>query len=134
MVHLATEAASAPIGQDAAVQASAPARPWPMYRTRNGAPRWFQRWLEAFWIVTGKWSLHRAWQHGLDDGSRNEFRRVVINGGDLMPIMNATIYATRAAMPGGARPTDEEMCDLRRKAWGAVQSASIVLRGARSFR
>lgn len=58
-------------------------RPWPIYRNRRGWPRWYQRWIEAFWIVTGKWSLHRAWQHGHDHGTTWEFDRIIRNMGDI---------------------------------------------------
>lgn len=56
-------------------------RSWPIYRDRRGWPVWWQRWLEAWWLVTGRWSLHRAWQAGVDHGSRMEYQRTVINGG-----------------------------------------------------
>lgn len=56
-------------------------RKWKIHRNRRGTPRWYQRWLEAWWIVTGRWSLHRAWQDGLDHGAKMEYRRTVINGG-----------------------------------------------------
>jgi hypothetical protein len=59
---------------------SALRRDWPIYRNRYGRPRWFQRWLEAWWIITGKWSLHRAWQGGFDAGHASEYRRLIING------------------------------------------------------
>lgn len=57
------------------------ARPWKIHRDKKGKPRWFQRWLEAYWVVTGKWSLHRAWQRGCEYGTACEYRRTVINGG-----------------------------------------------------
>lgn len=56
-------------------------RKWTIHRNRRGAPRWYQRWLEAWWIVTGKWSLHRAWQDGRDYGTLKEYERILINGG-----------------------------------------------------
>jgi hypothetical protein len=56
-------------------------RPWVIHRNKKGWPRWYQRWLEAWWIVTGKQSLHRAWQAGLDHGSAMEYCRTVIHGG-----------------------------------------------------
>ncbi len=69
-------------------------REWPAYRTHIGhgwfmkirrrppfGPVWWHRWLEAWWIVTGKWSLHRAWQHGMDQGHADEFHRTVVMGG-----------------------------------------------------
>ncbi len=45
-------------------------RQWTIHRNRRGRPRWYQRWLEAWWIVRGTWSLHRAWQDGLNHGSQ----------------------------------------------------------------
>jgi hypothetical protein len=56
-------------------------RRWTIYRNRRGSPRWFQRWLEVWWIATGKWSLHRAWQDGMTYGAQEEYRRMGINGG-----------------------------------------------------
>lgn len=62
----------------------APSPPHPggfrIYRDRSGTPRWFQRFVEAWWIVTGRWSLHRAWQNGLDYGSMQEWRRMRAGG------------------------------------------------------
>lgn len=56
-------------------------RKFKIYRNRRGWPCWYQRWLEAWWIVTGSWSLHRAWQDGKDYGTRMEYQRTVVNGG-----------------------------------------------------
>jgi len=50
------------------------ARAWPSIK---------QRVREAYWCLTGEWSLHRAYQRGLDDGTRHEFTRIMINGGGL---------------------------------------------------
>lgn len=49
-------------------------------RDRHGWPR-FQRLLEAWWILTGKWSLHRAWQKGHDRGAAMGYHRTVVMGG-----------------------------------------------------
>lgn len=57
-------------------------RRWKIHRKRNGWPRWYQRWLEAWWIIIGRWSLHRAWQDGVFHGSAEEYKRIIINGGD----------------------------------------------------
>lgn len=54
-------------------------RKWTIHRNRRGWPRWYQRWLEAWWIITGKWSLHRAWQDGKDLGGRMEYERLITN-------------------------------------------------------
>jgi len=51
-----------------------------IHRNKRGHPRWYQRWLEAWWIVTGGWSLHRAWQDGLTYGTDLEYRRLIYNG------------------------------------------------------
>lgn len=37
-----------------------------VWRDRRGWPIFAQRLREACWILTGKWSLHRAWQSGYD--------------------------------------------------------------------
>lgn len=54
-------------------------QPFKIYRDRRGSPMWFQPAIEAFWIMTGRWSLHRAWQSGLDEGSAREYSRLIIN-------------------------------------------------------
>jgi len=56
-------------------------RPFKIYRNNKGWPRWYQPWLEAYWIISGRWSLHCAWQEGYDHGRRMEYQRTVINGG-----------------------------------------------------
>ena len=58
-------------------------RKFKIYRNRQGWPTWYQRWFEAWWILTGEWSLHRAWQDGLTHGQHCEWRRVIINLGDI---------------------------------------------------
>lgn len=52
---------------------------WTTHRDKRGCPRWYQRFLEAWWVVTGKWSLHRAWQVGKDQGGIDEWRRLIVN-------------------------------------------------------
>ena len=65
-----------------APQTTEPApRRFTIYRDRRGWPRWFQPYLEAWWIIQGKWSLHRAWQDGVNYGSRMEYERTVVRGG-----------------------------------------------------
>jgi len=54
-------------------------RNWTIFRNRRGWPRWYQRFYEAFLIVAGRHSLHRAWQLGVDQGSRLEYRRLITN-------------------------------------------------------
>lgn len=41
-----------------------------------------QRLWEAWAVLTGRRSLHRAWQNGVTYGSRNEYARIVTQGGD----------------------------------------------------
>jgi hypothetical protein len=53
---------------------------WRMKLNRRGGPVWWHRWLEAWWIVTGKWSLHRAWQAGKDKGHTDEIQRTLRGG------------------------------------------------------
>lgn len=67
--------------QDTIVAKAADPRPFTIYRDKRGKPRWFQPYLEALWIIQGKWSLHRAWQAGHNHGAAMEYQRTVINGG-----------------------------------------------------
>lgn len=56
-------------------------RNWTIHRNRKGWPTWYQRYLEAYWIITGKWSLHKAWQDGVQHGTKMEYHRTVIMKG-----------------------------------------------------
>lgn len=56
-------------------------RPFKIYRDKRGKPMWYQRYLEAWWIVRGGSSLHRAWQAGHDHGTHMEYYRTVVMGG-----------------------------------------------------
>lgn len=56
-------------------------RQFKIYRNHKGWPRWYQRYLEAWWAITGEWSLHKAWQQGMEYGTQMEYERTVINGG-----------------------------------------------------
>lgn len=58
-------------------------RPFKIYRNKRGWATWYQRWLEAWWTITGKWSLHKAWQAGHDHGTRFEYERIIKNMGDI---------------------------------------------------
>lgn len=51
-----------------------------IYRNSRGGPRWYQRLVEAWWVLTRRHSLHSAWQAGMDYGSRLEYRRLITNG------------------------------------------------------
>jgi hypothetical protein len=117
MDHRTSEGASAPIGQAAAQGASPDPRPWKIHRNKRGWPIWYQRLVEAWWILTGRWSLHSAWQNGKDHGSAREFQRIIVNGGDLGPLIDSTIYATTSAVLNGSEPSAGLMNDLRRRAW-----------------
>lgn len=54
-------------------------RDWTIFRNRRGAPRWFQGLYEAWLILARRHSLHRAWQRGLEQGSRMEYERLITN-------------------------------------------------------
>jgi hypothetical protein len=66
-------------------------RRWHIYRDKRGTPRWFQRWLEAWWVITGRWSLHRAWQDGVTLGTDMEYRRLITNKAYLAEIRPQTV-------------------------------------------
>ena len=59
---------------------------WKTFRNRRGTPRWYQRFYEAWLIVIGSQSLHRAWQNGCNYGSRIEYRRLITNRAYLAEI------------------------------------------------
>jgi hypothetical protein len=44
---------------------------------------------DIFLIATGRITLHVAWQEGSTTGSMNEYRRIMINGGELVPYVKA---------------------------------------------
>lgn len=58
-------------------------RGWEIHRDGRGWPRWYQRFLEAWWIITGEWSLHRAWERGKTYGSHSEYERIIKNMGEI---------------------------------------------------
>ena len=51
-----------------------------VYTDLRGNVRWFQRWIEAWWVLTGQWTLHRAWQNGYDDHAVDEAARRMRGG------------------------------------------------------
>lgn len=55
------------------------AYPWPIYRDRRGYVRWYQRALEAWWIITGRWSLFSAFEAGVLRGTAREYHRLIRN-------------------------------------------------------
>jgi hypothetical protein len=97
-------------------------RPWTIHRNRRGWPRWYQRWVEAWWVVTGKWSLHRAWQAGKDLGAREEYQRVVVNGGDLGPITRKVVdIAWGVALEDGSVPSSKIGNSIIALAWSNLR-------------
>lgn len=44
-------------------------------------PYWSNRLRDAWLVITGRCSLHLAWQSGHDHGTHMEYRRTVVNGG-----------------------------------------------------
>lgn len=54
-------------------------RDFPIHRNRRGSPRWYQPAFEAWLVLTGQWSLHKAWQRGFDAGHLDEYRRLITN-------------------------------------------------------
>jgi hypothetical protein len=56
-------------------------RKFRIYRNHRGRIVWYQRWVEAWWILAGRWSLHKAWQDGVDHGTDREYERTVVRGG-----------------------------------------------------
>jgi hypothetical protein len=78
-------------------------REWPIHRNSRGWPRWYQPWLEAWLIITGEWSLHRAWQSGRDHGSLSEWQRIV-RGGDAEALRNMWDLRQCSPLPDENRP------------------------------
>lgn len=90
--------------------------PWTIHRNHGGWPRWWQRGYEAWLVVTGRYTFWHAWHDGKHRGSADEYQRIIGNGGDLRPILDAAIYETfREAVNG--EPSVDFTCDVRRKAW-----------------
>ena len=58
-------------------------QPFKIYRNKTGWPKWYQPLVECYWILTGKWSLHKAWQKGLDRGRKQEHIRIIENMGEI---------------------------------------------------
>lgn len=93
-------------------------RGWTIHRNRRGWPCWYQRWLEAWWVLTGEWSLHRAWQGGVAYGAMTEYTRIVQNGGDLYPIMREVVDVTWGrALEDGSVPSSKIVTELVATAW-----------------
>lgn len=77
---------------------TADSRNWKIFRNRRGTPRWYQRLYEAALIVTGKHSLHRAWQLGLDSGSASEYRRLITNRAYLAEVAHGAPLLDKSAI------------------------------------
>ena len=91
--------------------------PWTIHRNKSGWPRWWQRFYEAWLVVTGKYSFWHAWDHGQHVGAMNEYRRIVIHGGDLGPLLNA---AVEALCPGDM--SEAKQREKRRAIWMRYES------------
>lgn len=63
-----------------------------------------QRLREAVGVLFGRWSMHRAWQRGMEYGAQQEYVRV-LNGGDGEFL--AMIYLDRMADAGGDKAPPE---------------------------
>ena len=50
---------------------------------------------ECYWVMTGSWSLHRAWQRGLDEGHRLEYRRLITNRAYIAEIKRQAVNDNR---------------------------------------
>jgi hypothetical protein len=86
-------------------------RPW-MFTTN----RFLQRAYDTWAVLTGEWSLHRAWQRGKDKGGLDEYNRIMRNGGDLIPVLNAAIQETwKEALDG--QIGEAKLADIRKRAW-----------------
>lgn len=69
--------------------------PWKIHRDGLGRVRWWQRWYEAWLVLTGSYTFWHAWDHGRHRGGMDEYQRVVVNGGDLVPLIEAAIDELR---------------------------------------
>lgn len=102
-------------------------RGWTIHRNRRGWPRWYQRWLEAWWILTGRWSLHSAWQDGITHGSRMEYERIIINGGSLVPLSRKIVDLTWGrAMEDGSVPSSKISFEIIARAWNELRARPMV--------
>ena len=78
-------------------------RPFKIYRNRRGWPVWYQPILEAFWILTGRLSLHQAWQAGLDEGHCAEYHRLITNRAIIAEL--GIREFSNVGLIGGAKPS-----------------------------
>ncbi len=49
------------------------------------------RMRELWWVLTGKWSLHTAWQAGYDDGHQDEYKRLIVNKAAVLELRHREI-------------------------------------------
>lgn len=107
---------------------------WHIHRGAFGKPKWWQRWYEAWLVVTGRYTFWHAYDHGKHQGQIEEYRRIVVNGGDLVPVLDAAIYAICAKTMNGAEPIAALMNEYRRAIWERYErdrSAVVSALGAR---
>jgi SAM-dependent methyltransferase len=101
--------------------------PWTIHRNSRGWPRWWQRWYEAWLVITGRYTFWHAFDQGKHCGSSNEFTRIIRNGGDLSPVMQAAVEVTyKHAMQSEIHP--DVACHLRAAAWKLFKERSSVSR------
>lgn len=93
------------------------ALPWKIYRDGRGWPRWWQRWYEAWLVLSGRYSFFHAFDDGKHCGAAGEYQRIVINGGDLVPLIDAAIYATAVEILEGQEPQAGTLEAIRPKVW-----------------
>lgn len=91
--------------------------PWKVHRNWRGWPCWWQRGYEAWLVITGRYTFWHAWHDGKHRGSSDEYNRVIVNGGDLGPVIDAAIYATTSHVLNGSEPAHPLMSGFRRRAW-----------------
>jgi len=97
-----------------------------MSKYQNSDPRhWYQgdnrqsRWIEAWWIITGKWSLNRVWRDGVGLGISMEYHERVLRPGVLAlsasseERQNLKIPTEKVA--GFARDADRELIEKSAK-------------------
>lgn len=47
----------------------------------GGWPRKHNRWQEAWWVLTGRFTLHKAWQAGYDHRSQHNMAAAIRTAG-----------------------------------------------------
>lgn len=77
-----------------------------------------QRLKEAWLVLSGQRTLTQAWQAGYDCGVSQEFRRVVVGGGDLEPVLRV-LRAVNDVFDGKSGYLGLEHAFLAYKDWRA---------------